>query len=260
MIHKIAIRDNKNTPVRYLSELKAFKNGKEYVFKPGVNVIVGENGCGKTTLMKLIQAYMLVGRQQCDERKVSDLFDSFKLKSGEKMLDGVDVFADYETNVFRLAHPEEYKGEFGIGLQSFENFGTMGMMYKSSTGEGVTVALNNLWKLMFSEKAELSFPKVSCWRFDKYSDYKVYVNAHKVKSEMNEYTILMDEPDRNLDIENIGQIKAILSFHKPQTQVIAVVHNPLLIVGLSKNKDVNIIEMTRGYVKKVERNVNELIK
>ena len=66
------------------------------------------------------------------------------------MTDGVDVYADYATNIFRMAHPEEYKGELGIGLQSFENFGTLGTMMNSSTGEGVTTAINNLWNLMFS--------------------------------------------------------------------------------------------------------------
>lgn len=41
-----------------------------------------------------------------------------------------------------------------------------------------------------------------------------------------EYTVLMDEPDRNLDIDNIMQIYNVLSFHKPQTQIIAIIHNP----------------------------------
>ena len=257
MIQKIVIRDNKRAPFRYVADLKAFKNGKEYLFKPGVNVIVGENGCGKTTLMKLIQAYMLVGQQQCDEREVSNLFDYLGFNG---MADGVDVYADYETNVFRMAHPEEFKGQFGLGLESFENFGAMGMMYNSSTGEGVVTALNALFRLMFSEKATLTFPALSGWRMEKYGAYLKYVNAHKVASDEKEFTILMDEPDRNLSLENIAHIKGILSYHKPNTQVIAVVHNPLLIVAFSHNKEVNMIEMTNGYVKKVEMMVKELTK
>ena len=69
----------------------------------------------------------------------------------------------------------------------------------------------------------------------------------------------MDEPDRNLDIENIGHIKSVLDFHKPHTQIIAVVHNPLLICALSKNPEVNFIEMTRGYVKNIRKMVKELV-
>lgn len=65
-----------------------------------------------------------------------------------------------------------------------------------------------------------------------------------------EYTVLMDEPDRNLDIDNIMQIYNVLSFHKPQTQIIAIVHNPALIYKLSKLDCVNFIEMTEGYLSK----------
>ena len=50
-----------------------------------------------------------------------------------------------------------------------------------------------------------------------------------------EYTVLMDEPDRNLDIDNIMQIYNVLSFHKPQTQIIAIIHNPALIYKLKSN-------------------------
>jgi ABC-type cobalamin/Fe3+-siderophores transport system ATPase subunit len=88
------------------------------------------------------------------------------------------------------------------------------------------------------------------------------VKEHRIKpiEEEKEITILMDEPDRNLSLDNIGHIKSILSFHKPQTQLIAVIHNPLLIYNLSKVKDINIIEMTEGYVHKVKSIIRTLIK
>ena len=69
----------------------------------------------------------------------------------------------------------------------------------------------------------------------------------------------MDEPDRNLSIDNIKQIKGILSFHKPQTQIIAVIHNPLIIYALADNKEINFIEMTPNYVQKVKQTINEIM-
>ena len=135
-------------------------------------------------------------------------------------------------------------------------------MMNSSTGEGVTTAINNLWKLMFSGKASLSFPKLSGWRKERYAAYIDYVKEHRIKptEEEKEITILMDEPDRNLSLDNIKEIQGILSFHKPQTQLIAVIHNPLLIYSLSKVEDINIIEMTEGYVHKVKSIIRTLIK
>ncbi len=67
----------------------------------------------------------------------------------------------------------------------------------------------------------------------------------------------MDEPDRNLDIENARDILGMLSYRKEQTQLIAVVHNPLLIFALSKDPGVHFIEMTKGYINKVKKTVKE---
>jgi predicted ATPase len=65
MITKVQITDNSKLPLKYAKELDAFKNGKEYNFKGGVNVIIGKNGSGKTTLMKMIAMYMLCNDSLC---------------------------------------------------------------------------------------------------------------------------------------------------------------------------------------------------
>lgn len=89
-------------------------------------------------------------------------------------------------------------------------------------------------------------------------DEEYYEDNHVVLMEKDfEYTILMDEPDRNLDIDNIMDLYKVLSFHKPQTQIIAVIHNPALIYKLSKLDCVNFIEMTKGYLKKITGFMNK---
>lgn len=45
-------------------------------------------------------------------------------------------------------------------------------------------------------------------------------------------------------------ILEMLLMLKPQTQIIAIVHNPVLIYKLSKLDCVNFIEMTEGYLNK----------
>ena len=67
----------------------------------------------------------------------------------------------------------------------------------------------------------------------------------------------LDWLDRNLDIDNIMDLYKVLSFHKPQTQIIAVIHNPALIYKLSKLDCVNFIEMTKGYLKKITGFMNK---
>ena len=257
MVTKVVIRDNKKSPVRYISELENFKNGKEYEFQPGVNVIVGENGCGKTTLMNILRKYLLIDYTECSKGtyrcNINAMYDGV---IGDKvLLDGVDVYADYNKNTFRLSHAGEK--EKNQAIETAEDFGAMMTQKSSSTGEGVVVALNSLFNYMFGRKASLTFDYGQFKESDPF--YYDYVQKHRV-TDADEWTILMDEPDRNLSLENICQIKAILSFHKPQTQIIAVIHNPLLICALSKKSSVNFIEMTDGYVDKVVKEVHNLIR
>ena len=63
----------------------------------------------------------------------------------------------------------------------------------------------------------------------------------------------MDEPDKNLDLENSKQVYGILSHRKEQTQIIAVIHNPVLIYKLSKLGGINFIEMEPGYVDEITK-------
>lgn len=252
MVEKVVIKDNTNTPLRYLKDVPTFENGKEYTFKAGVNVIVGENGSGKTTLLKLIGHYLLLGNTMCDSHKVYNLFDFH-----DKFLDGADVYSDYTKNVFRMCHPDEMT-EGDVWLESFENFGATFMQKYSSTGEGIVIALNRLFNVMFNKKTSLNFPikEISPKYHQKYLDY---INVHKVDTE-DEYTILIDEPDRNLSLTNIKQIESILSYHKEQCQMIAVIHHPLLIYALMKNEDINFIEMTDGYLETVKNCVEDIVK
>lgn len=256
MITKVAINDNTKSPLHYLADLKAFKNGKEYVFHSGVNIIVGENGSGKTTLLNLIKKYLCVDYTECSRGEyncnINALFRTFH---NDAMLDGVDVYADYVRNTFRLSHAgEKAQNE---ALKTFEEFGTFMNQNNSSTGEGVLEALGYLFGYMRGKKAKQTFDYNQFKEV--YPLYVDYVEKHRVEC-ADEWTILMDEPDRNLSLDNIEQVKGILSFHKEHTQIIAVIHNPLLIYALSKFEHINFIELTKGYIKKVKKEVNKLIK
>lgn len=254
MVHKVKITNNKNSPIHYLPKLKAFKRSTEFIFKEGVNIIVGENGCGKTTLMNLIKKYLLVDFTECNKGifrgNINALYSNLE---HTELFDGVEVWADYHKNTFRLSHAGEK--EQNKAVETLNDFGTMFSQKTSSTGEGVLIALNSLFKYIFSPEVKLTFDYE---QFKKEEPlYWKYIAQHQ--QEGKEYTILMDEPDRNLDLENIQQIRNILSFHKPETQIIAVIHNPLLIYSLSNNKEINFIEMTKNYISKVKKEIDLLI-
>lgn len=267
MIEKLIVTDNTKSPLRYITDLKNFENGTEYVFKPGVNIIVGENGCGKSTLLKLIKKYLLVDYIECDKGEynsnINALFHDYKSEANDNsfnfkktLLGGIEVFADYEKNTFRLCHTEEKRGN-DSALKTFSSFGTYYTQLSSSTGEGVLVAINSLFGYIFSKDAKLSYD-YSQFRDGNYDEYVDYVDQHRIKNN-NEWTIIMDEPDRNLSIDSINDIRCILDYHKENTQIIAVIHNPLLIYSLSKNKNINFLELTPGYINKIVESINSLV-
>ena len=104
MITKVVVNDNTRTPLSYLSKLDAFKNGREYEFKPGINIVIGRNGCGKSTLLNLIALYTLCYKENMtklpdDVIEMLDYFDDFG-DNDEKLRDGVDVMSDYYGVVY----------------------------------------------------------------------------------------------------------------------------------------------------------------
>lgn len=253
MIKKVEIVDNERTPIPYLSELEAFRNGRVFEFTKGVNIIIGENGSGKSSLMNLIESYLLVGSRECSigrfNKNINKLYKNFLKK--DDLLDGANVFADYQLNTFRLLHKDE-KDEDDI----YADMGTHLDQLKSSTGEGVSIALASMFNYVFNKKPNLTFNYLQLK--DSHPLYVRYISDHIV--EPSEWTFLMDEPDRNLSIDKIMELKKIFGFHKEKTQIIAVIHNPLLIYALSKKKSVHFIELTDGYLDKVKTAVTKLVK
>lgn len=237
MITKIEIVDNERLTKRYAK--KVFKNGDVFEFKPGVNIMIGPNGSGKTTLLETISDLGFCSESMVSELpnmflKLMDLFDD-----DGKVLGGAKIHCDWGKALFRYLPVSEMKGDDMI-LKNADHISLF--MSRGSTGENMMTGLGMLFKRMFDGVGH-KFPingleerlenANDVWKpriqglLDYYSENKV---------EGDEYTILMDEPDRNLDINNIGTIEKILSFHKPLTQIIAVIHNPLLIYRLRKKK------------------------
>lgn len=249
MITQVRI-NNDNIPFPYACQLPAFKNGRTYEFKEGVNIIVGENGCGKSTLMKIIKAYLTIDRDQCGRGIFASCIDKlYKMRDLNQFLNGADVYADYKRNTFCYSEISEMDND--TVMQSFRNFGTYGASLQMSRGQSVNYSMACFFDKIYSSEVNPMFD------YEKeYADrptYLDYIDKHRIEG--NEWTLLMDEPDNNLSLKSLDELYGVLSFHKEQTQVIAVIHNPLLISRLSDK--CNVIEMTKDYVKKIKQELKK---
>lgn len=263
MIKRIDFSDIKNAPIGYLGGIDFFNKNKSVTFKSGINVIVGLNSCGKTTLLNLIRRYTLCLTNMTSTCPSGNIeFLKLLFSNDNKLWDGVKVISDYQGVVFNMLDLNTLEASSNC-LQSASKFNTYTNMLNCSTGEGISSGLDSLFNVMFDPKTNLEFPikKLKEVASNKYS--AIHSKAEQLLQYYKEnsfqydnpkdfeFTVLMDEPDRNLDINRIKEVYNILSQEKENTQIIAVIHNPVLIYKLSKSKNVNIIEMTKGYVEDV---------
>lgn len=245
MITKLHIRDNSDSPLHYVADV--FKNGFEVEFIPGINIVVGENGSGKTTLVKLLKYYLMVGDISC-ERGMYNCNVTRILKhvlDKNEVYRGVDVYADYNRNVFTFTHEKSSD----TNMSSMSNFSAMFNKKMSSTGEGVLIDLAHLENCMFNENAQLTFDYKSV----DIPDFQDYVNEHRVTDCPGKWTVIMDEPDRNLSLKSLKRIEDYLTYEHPQSQMIAVIHNPMMIMSLQKYDYINWIELTDGYIDNLKK-------
>lgn len=253
MITKVTIRDNKRLTCQYAEGLEAFANGKCFEFKKGVNIIIGKNGSGKSTLLKLISDMMLCSKSHCSMIPQYFLLGEPFGRDGE-LMDGADISSDYAGVVYNLISTNEMTKDDILGRAS------NAVLYmeekKSSMGEKQNLLLGTLFSKAFSNM-DTQFPIKELKKMDNRKQVRELLeyyrrNRVEMKREDFEFTFLLDEPDRNLDITNIDRVYDILSFHKEYTQLICVIHNPVLIYRLSKLDHINWIEMTEGYLDQVK--------
>lgn len=271
MISCVEIRDNKKTPFRYLKD--CFDNGMKFEFSAGNNIIIGPNGSGKSTLLNVIKCFTFTDRDMysCIPDKAylfPNLWNSKLLdealydkddkddKGVEELLDGVDIKGDYKRTVFCYKNKldKDFVAEGLVNLSL--------MITKGSTGENAMDGLGHLFDLMFNkgERHGYKFPigeienlmnRCNTLWAKRFSALLAYYDRNRIEDN-GMYTVLMDEPDRNLDIDNIYSVYDILSYQRDDTQIIAVVHNPILIIKLA-DMGINVIETEKGYLQKIRK-------
>lgn len=249
--------------------------GKTFEFQPGVNVIVGRNGCGKTSLLNVIRNITMCdgtfsshysrghGEAEMHRRETIGYFAS------------ADLVGDYTKSCFNLRKRGDMKDyEFSSSGANMEQF-----MSASSMSEGQCV--NRAMKMMmayflFGEENTFakdvkegingrSFKKCvidyvaerakRCKRHKFILDY--YERNGFVAGKDDPYwgwTMLFDEPDKGLDVFTVNELYEFITREDDHTiQKIVVLHNIGLIHKIQKWGKAKFIDLDNGYLKEVEK-------
>lgn len=221
---------------------------KEIEFKPGLNILFGPNGCGKTTTLSIVAAYSGIRENNkgwsrtVDPIEVND--DLPYPKCFVKRCVG-KVEADVEWD----GTPSYFATSTGevVVPHAFDNDNMMEqlqvMMAKPSSGQ---LRLYNIKKLI---KELASPPDLTIANVKGVND--VWAKARQgfadyVKSlpRNGPVTLLLDEPDKSLSLPVQFDVwtKAMPQWAK-RIQVIVAAHSPFCLVA----PDANVIECVSGY-------------
>lgn len=245
MISNITIHDKDNVPLEWWAKKEQLVKITSLTFKPGLNILWGKNGAGKSSVLTLLARMFHAeqGRWSTVTREsLLTIFQPIKKLSGMPLLihDGQGI-AHYNPNhkVGLIGGMAGFDDDFyEQGIQAIFNM-------KNSSGE---IGLNEIGKLFADINARKSLLPVWKLKTSGNGVWKKRLAAtesfFKPSQDLGQVTILLDEPDRSLDIPAQAQLwRKIFPHLAKKFQLIIATHSPF-----AANVEANYIEISENYL------------
>ena len=228
-------------------------------FTNGLNIIVGSNGCGKTTLLNLLTHFCLVYGLKTDYNfwdSVGIFYPhahSFGDERYSKVQNLVTIENNYNCPVKRMDNISTKKQRSGGMFDNMSDFANYFTEKNMSKGQRMMHTIFTEIQRAQDEFSKYSFDSLffnpnsvnDTWA-QGLLKVKSYIEKHNCPDLERRCTFLMDEPDEGLDVFNLAELKEFLKIASETCQIIVILHNPLLIKSLADKA--NIIELTDGYL------------
>lgn len=246
MIYKLDIRDPKKTPFNWLHRVDALKDPRVFEFQPGLNILWGGNGSGKTTVISML-ATMFHCRQGNQPVVTQTSLNELYGRNKDETMSGVLV--EHDGQGVRHYNPSHTTGiMYGRIDDDFAHEGLLNLASeKASAGQDTVgrftpiiweVALGVVPKLRWT----LSKGSVNGLYQDRLTRAEEFLKANREKGQP---TILLDEPDRNLSLGTQINIWEFIRAYSDEVQIIVASHS---IFALDI-PDANYIEMLPASLK-----------
>jgi predicted ATPase len=244
MISEIDFTGLKNSKeFAYAEKLDFFKTHKKVEFKPGLNILFGPNGCGKSTILRMVAMTLAAeqgGVSTITSTWLNDIFDF----GGECKLEGIKVSHDGQPLMY--GNPRNAVGLFGGGAAFDDDFfseGLANIQSKASTG---LTTMNRLNRMLAVALGKAPFPAKFDERVKGSTRHKNALALLKATIPVGQQTLIFDEPESGLGLPVQGNLFSILheAAKKNNFQLIVATHSAFAL-GLP---NCNFIEMSPDYL------------
>ncbi len=247
MIESIAINDPNDTPITWWGKNKTLQNLASARFSRGLNILWGKNGSGKSSLLAMIAKLFHAEQSRYSVVTHDSITSLWSSSATRKRPKGVDIVHDGQGVAY--FDPQHKVGLIG-GLAGFDydflDEGLGSIFTKGSSGQLVTHELGKiLSKLKDKNTLEVEFKTQkgdvnSLW----YKRIEAVENYLKPSIDKGPITLLLDEPDRSLDLPNQKLLWRGLRNISQKYQLIVASHSPFA----ANVKDAVYIELSDGYL------------
>ena len=252
MIYKLDILDAAKTPVKWLSSVETFKKPCSFTFRPGLNILWGQNGAGKTSLTKVLARLF-----HCEQSNQPIVTQESLLELVGGSFEPVDIpkglAITHDGQGVRHFDPGHAVG-LSCGGAAFDwDFGTEGIentMFKGSAGQTTMFRFDRL----VNEIVAGEVPEVE-WKFPRANLSGTWAVRGKIanhflkgSAEKGQPTILLDEPERSYDLNAQVGIWRFLRAYADQVQFIVASHSLFAL----KIPEAHYVELSPRYLADAE--------
>jgi energy-coupling factor transporter ATP-binding protein EcfA2 len=232
VIRSLEIKDPGSTPIGWLDKVEALGKPQRFEFRPGLNVLWGRNGSGKTTIIKLLSRLLHCeqgGVPMVTEESIRTLFERSELLAKHDMDFASAVSVDHDGQGVRHFDPSVAVGLMGGGASFDWDFGRKGIfnaMFKGSAGQVTMFRFEELMTGIVAGKVPAVEWKMKASMVNDFWQARLkvaetFLSGHGDKGQP---TVLLDEPERSYDVNTQVGLWRFLRATAPTTQYIVASH------------------------------------